>query len=314
MAPIVKPSLSAGEDVDVAGVDVLFAVVRALEDLALTAGDVQQRVCFDARRKPDFPLQDFADRISSYFRCSPSCYVLSMVFLDRVVRLNPEFVVTELNVHRLLLSSMVVATKFNDDGIYSNDFYSKVGGVPIKELNALEAEFIRLLDWRLRVTPDEYFMYLGRAQSCGKGLRLGCLRQGFSLDAGGGGGGMETATPAAAASAAALAVIPPTSSDVISNVGVTVPPGHLAEGLPMQDAGNEKAAPTLVACMAEAQNCYPACLLMQVCSTQQRARCSRRRRPSTVRKSCTLVPHTERRSCQPYESLSAGRRKLAGGS
>ena len=35
-----------------------------------------------------------------------------------------------------------------------------VGGVTLDELNLLEAEFLKLLDWKLWVDPSEYDNYL----------------------------------------------------------------------------------------------------------------------------------------------------------
>lgn len=80
--------------------------------------------------------------------------------------------------HRVILTSVVLAAKFFDDRYYSNKFYAAVGGVRTKELNALEAEFLRLIskpypdvrvlvcifittvsDWNLHTLPEEYEAY-----------------------------------------------------------------------------------------------------------------------------------------------------------
>ena len=42
------------------------------------------------------------------------------------------FILTELNVHRILLAATVVATKYQDDDVYSNKYYARVGGVTSK--------------------------------------------------------------------------------------------------------------------------------------------------------------------------------------
>lgn len=46
---------------------------------------------------------------------------------------------------RVILTAVVLAAKFFDDRYYSNRFYAAVGGVRTKELNALEADFLRLI-------------------------------------------------------------------------------------------------------------------------------------------------------------------------
>jgi hypothetical protein len=80
------------------------------------------------------------------------------VYIDRIVA-NHGFHLTELNVHRILLTAILLAAKFLDDAYYNNDFYSKLGGVPLAELNSLELEFLRLTRFELHVTEAQYVSY-----------------------------------------------------------------------------------------------------------------------------------------------------------
>ena len=64
--------------------------------------------------------------------------------------------VTALSAHRLLVTSVLVATKFLDDSYYSNVYFAKVGGVSLTELNGLEVELLLRLDFRLHVLPEEF--------------------------------------------------------------------------------------------------------------------------------------------------------------
>merc|ERR1712066_1082081 len=98
-------------------------------------------------------------RISKYFQCSRECFVFCLVYIDRIVKLHPEFAICNLNIHRLLVTSVMLAAKFFDDVYYSNAYYAKVGGVKTREVNTLEMQFLILIDWRLNVTPEEYDQY-----------------------------------------------------------------------------------------------------------------------------------------------------------
>eukprot|EP00449_Zooxanthella_nutricula_P013080 CAMPEP_0198495142 /NCGR_PEP_ID=MMETSP1462-20131121/5029_1 /TAXON_ID=1333877 /ORGANISM="Brandtodinium nutriculum, Strain RCC3387" /LENGTH=51 /DNA_ID=CAMNT_0044223911 /DNA_START=163 /DNA_END=315 /DNA_ORIENTATION=+ len=51
---------------------------------------------------------------------------------------------------------MTLAAKFQDDVFYANAFYSKVTGIKLVELNSLEHTMLKLLDWRLSVSPVEF--------------------------------------------------------------------------------------------------------------------------------------------------------------
>merc|ERR1719436_676415 len=74
--------------------------------------------------------------------------------------------VTAYNVHRLLLTSVVVAVKFHDDVYFANAYYAQVGGVSNHELNNLEASFLKLINWRLHVTREEYLNYHRELRVC----------------------------------------------------------------------------------------------------------------------------------------------------
>jgi len=78
--------------------------------------------------------------------------------------MNPRFKLSDLNVHRTFFTALVVASKFYDDEYYSNSWYGRVGGVCAKELNILEASFLKLIQFRCSVSPEEYEMYLSSVE------------------------------------------------------------------------------------------------------------------------------------------------------
>ena len=67
--------------------------------------------------------------------------------------------ISSLTIHRLLVSSLMIAVKYFDDVYYSNAFYAQVGGVSTKEINTLEYHFLSMVSWNLYVPPDEYEKY-----------------------------------------------------------------------------------------------------------------------------------------------------------
>lgn len=72
------------------------------------------------------------------------------------MELHPEFVFTIYNIHRLLITSIMLAVKFHEDFYYSNSFYAKVGGLPLPELNHLEVQFLLFINFELTVVELEY--------------------------------------------------------------------------------------------------------------------------------------------------------------
>ena len=89
--------------------------------------------------------------------------MLSLVYVDRIIQNNHTFVVNSLNVHRLLITSIMLAAKFFDDQYFNNAYYAKVGGVPCGEMNSLEIEFLFMLNFNLfgaTETFQQYFIEL----------------------------------------------------------------------------------------------------------------------------------------------------------
>jgi hypothetical protein len=101
----------------------------------------------------------FVFSISKYAACSGECFVLSLVYVDRIIQNNHTFVVNSLNVHRLLITSIMLAAKFFDDQYFNNAYYAKVGGVPCNEMNSLEIEFLFMLNFNLFGAPDTFQQY-----------------------------------------------------------------------------------------------------------------------------------------------------------
>mmetsp|Transcript_69111 Transcript_69111/g.144093 ORF Transcript_69111/g.144093 Transcript_69111/m.144093 type:complete len:237 (-) Transcript_69111:18-728(-) len=118
---------------------------------------------FHAQKAPAVGVLDYAERIAKYSSCSYCCFVVGVIYMDRFIRqqraLQREFRVNSLNVHRLMLSSIMVAAKFLDDFYYSNEFWAKIGGVPNSELNTLELEFLFLTNFELHVKRETYDGY-----------------------------------------------------------------------------------------------------------------------------------------------------------
>ncbi len=80
------------------------------------------------------------------------------MYIDRLIQRN-NFVLSELNIHRVVITSVMIAAKFFDDLYFNNAFYARVGGIPTKELNELEVDFLLRVNFSLRVAPDEFERY-----------------------------------------------------------------------------------------------------------------------------------------------------------
>jgi len=199
------PYRDPGQEVGIAGPAFVAALANVLTHLASLAGRPQRVTRFHAVRAPQLSIHDYLTRIATYFQCSHECFVLGLVYIDRIVKIHPEFTICSLNIHRLLVTSVMLGAKFFDDVYYSNSYYAKVGGVRTQELNALEALFLRLIEWRLHVLPTEYEQYRNHVLTAVRGNSPSCgPRAGAEeprLDSADGGvGGLSTAAQTAGVS------------------------------------------------------------------------------------------------------------------
>ncbi|XWS68509.1 hypothetical protein CRYUN_Cryun04dG0096700 [Craigia yunnanensis] len=114
---------------------------------------------FHGVRAPNISIPKYLERIYKYTNCSPSCFVVGYVYIDRLAHKHPDSLVVSLNVHRLLVTSVMVASKILDDAHYNNAFYARVGGVSNAELNRLELELLFLLDFGVTVSSRVFESY-----------------------------------------------------------------------------------------------------------------------------------------------------------
>ncbi len=62
---------------------------------------------------------------------------------------------TQLTVHRLLLTALLLSAKVYEDTVYDNVYFAKVGGVALRELNAMEVAMLDLLQGQLIVRVED---------------------------------------------------------------------------------------------------------------------------------------------------------------
>lgn len=124
--------------------------------------DPRRITIFHCACPPTITIRSYIGRLAKYFCCSNECFVLALIYIDRILRFHSAFVVNSLNIYHLLVTALMLSAKFFDDTYYSNTYYAKVGGLPLRLLNRFEVEFMKLLDFQLYVAPEEYDHYRSR--------------------------------------------------------------------------------------------------------------------------------------------------------
>eukprot|EP01095_Lingulamoeba_sp_RSL-Kostka_P004471 TRINITY_DN1571_c0_g1_i1.p1 TRINITY_DN1571_c0_g1~~TRINITY_DN1571_c0_g1_i1.p1 ORF type:complete len:245 (+),score=27.00 TRINITY_DN1571_c0_g1_i1:83-736(+) len=139
--------------------DVIATVLEKLTQDKATRINKDSFTIFHAIQPPNISIKDYLVRIAKYSNCNETIFILSLIYIDRLMQNNPSYSLDILNIHRYIIASSIVATKYINDFFYSNNHYARIGGVSIEELNALEIEFLNLIKFDLYISDELYQQY-----------------------------------------------------------------------------------------------------------------------------------------------------------
>lgn len=147
----------------------IFKLARALQRV-VQHNDADTHTAFDkpssfhCRQTPPISIRAYVQRIAKHSKCSPVCFIMAWSYLKRISQIHAELAVTSLTVHRLLITAIMLAAKLMDDKYYNNAYYAKIGGVATCDLNCMELDMLRLLDYRIVVTGPQIQQLLIRLE------------------------------------------------------------------------------------------------------------------------------------------------------
>lgn len=110
---------------------------------------------FSLRMLPnDISLKSFIDRIFIYSNIEYTTLFLGLIYLQKFL-INSSLFLTEYNVFKLIGISILIANKYNEDKVYCNDYYSKIIGISLEELNLLEGTYLDIINYELYLGKEE---------------------------------------------------------------------------------------------------------------------------------------------------------------
>ncbi|RLM74756.1 hypothetical protein C2845_PM15G16250 [Panicum miliaceum] len=143
----------------------------AAGDAPASAASLAPASAFRATARPDISVRSYMARIARFAGCSPACYVVAYVYLDRLLRRGRRgrgraaLAVDSYSVHRLLITAVLAAVKFMDDVCYNNAYFARVGGISLAEMNYLEVDFLFAVGFDLNVSPETFGHYCAVLQA-----------------------------------------------------------------------------------------------------------------------------------------------------
>ena len=100
---------------------------------------------FFSKKPPKITIIGYLERIVRYSKTDESTLIIMLIYIDRLCDFN-NIILNKYNIHRIIISSVLLAIKYNEDDYFSNMYYAKVGGTSLKEINFLEIEFMKFIN------------------------------------------------------------------------------------------------------------------------------------------------------------------------
>jgi hypothetical protein len=126
-------------------------------------------LAFMGKSEPALDLEEYIIRLLRYLEqwslpihgpnagTGARCLAMSIELLHRLF--DNGFGICKKSAHRLILVAILVSAKSTEDFVIPNRYWSKVGGIPLEELNELELAFCKFLSWNLTVSPEDTQVY-----------------------------------------------------------------------------------------------------------------------------------------------------------
>lgn len=97
--------------------------------------------------------------------------ILGLIYLDKLQKKN-NFVVNSKNVHRCLITAILIAAKFSDDILPNNKYFASLGGVTLKEINKYEMTMCNLLKFEFYVSSEQFDAYYNKIMTTGDAINF----------------------------------------------------------------------------------------------------------------------------------------------
>ncbi|XP_066586896.1 protein CNPPD1 [Prorops nasuta] len=139
-----------------------YAKLPATDCLSLPVTELAAELFSEARTEHSLERlhMEEASEISRNACVSPCSLVLALLYLERLKDCNPDYL-QQVAPSELFLVSLMVASKFlNDDGeeddVYNTE-WAESGGLTVLEINQLEKEFLKAIDWSVFIHDKDFW-------------------------------------------------------------------------------------------------------------------------------------------------------------
>jgi len=141
--------------------DTIEQLVKYKQKIKNLEENYKNKISLNIKEIPNITITNYLKRLIKHSNPEPSTLILAVIYFDRICN-NGKINLCYSNVYKLILISLVLAIKYNEEYFESNEFYGKVGGLKIKSINKLEIHALKVLNFNLYVKEEIYETYVNQ--------------------------------------------------------------------------------------------------------------------------------------------------------
>lgn len=115
-----------------------------------------------SKRQAAFKL--FVHKILKATQISCTCILVALYYIKRLRFAYPTIHPSNGSEVRLFTTALVLANKYLEDSTFTNKTWSSVSGIPVKELNIMEIEFLSALDFNICISQTQFYQWTIQCQ------------------------------------------------------------------------------------------------------------------------------------------------------
>lgn len=96
-------------------------------------------------------IEEYLNRLIITFGISNSIMISAIIYLEKL-----HIDINIYNIHKLLLISLLLSSKFLEDSIYKNKYWASCGGISLDTLNKLEKLYLIKINYYLFINTFEF--------------------------------------------------------------------------------------------------------------------------------------------------------------
>ena len=120
---------------------------------------IKELFLFFQKKNQSLSIKKYLLRLVKYTQVESSTLIAMLIYIDRLCEIN-DFTINSLNIYKIIFSSLVLAIKYNEEVIFDNKFFARIGGISLSEMNFLETVYLNLINFKLYVSDEIFETYI----------------------------------------------------------------------------------------------------------------------------------------------------------